>query len=267
MGRPPKVDIVAVVVAEVVVVISLVVVDMVVVDHQVRWGCLEGRLSCEIYQGMQHARPLIIMGVLVRLASKIIAEQLLHQLKSVLPLQISGGIPTRGSKDITLQQQFLIEIAIRDKQSLGGYTLDLVKAFNLIPRWPLKYLFQKIGIPEVVSKFWFQNLAVMTRLPQIGSSLGEPMPCTTGVPEGDAMSVLAMAILSTAFYFKIAKPSIQPYTFADNWSWQAESTRDHFRTVMTTLNFAESLRMRIDQSKSWAWGTDTNFKLCAKFQI
>jgi len=215
-------------------------------------------------QGMQHTRPITIMGVLVRLASKIIADQLLNQLKAVLPLQIAGGIPTRGSKDITLQQQFLIEIAIRDKQGLGGYTLDLVKAFNLIPRWPLQYLFRRIGIPAVVSKFWFQNLSVMTRLPQIGSSLGEPMTCTTGVPEGDAMSVLAMAVLSAAFYFRIAKPSIQPYTFADNWSWQAKSTRDHFKAVMTTLNFVESLRMKIDQGKSWAWGTDKNFKLCAQ---
>ena len=215
-------------------------------------------------QGMQHTRPITILGVLVRLASKVVADQLLKQLQQLLPIEISGGIPSRGSKDITLQQQFLIELAIRDKRSLGGYTLDLVKAFNLIPRWPLKYLFDKIGIPEIVTKFWFQNLSLLTRLPQIGSSLGTPLASTTGIPEGDSMSVLGMAVLSTAFYYKIAKPSIQPFTYADNWSWQAKSTRDHFKTVMDTLNFVESLRMKIDQGKSWAWGTDKNFKTCAQ---
>ena len=91
-----------------------------------------------------------------------------------------------------------------------------------------------------------------------------PLTSTTGIPEGDSLSVLGMAILSTAFYFRIARPTIQPFTYADNWSWQAKSTRDHFRAVMNTLNFVESLRMKIDQGKSWAWGTDKNFKTCAQ---
>ncbi len=62
---------------------------------------------------------------------------------------MSGGLPRRGVKDISLLQHFQIEAleAISKKQELGGFTLDLVKAFNKIPVAPLKSLFEKFGIP------------------------------------------------------------------------------------------------------------------------
>ena len=211
-------------------------------------------------KGMHQTRPITILGSIVRLVSKLISDQLLSQLQAFLPITISGGIPNRGSKDLTLQQQYTIEKAIKQQLGLCGYTLDLVKAFNLIPRWPLKFLFQKFGIPNDVTNFWFNNLALLTRLPQIGSALGQPLSSTCGIPEGDSMSVLGMAILSSTFYYRIVSPRISPYAFADNWSWISKDIREHFRTLITILNWVHSLKMKIDQSKSWTWATSTPFR-------
>ena len=215
-------------------------------------------------QGMHHTRPITILGSLVRLASKIIADQVLEKMQYQIPVQISGGIPARGAKDLTLQQQFVIETSINTQSGIGGYTLDLVKAFNLIPRWPLKKLFRILKVPNVATDFWFNNLGLLRRLPQIGSCLGKSMASTCGIPEGDAMSVLGMVILSITFWYKISCPQIDPFTYADNWSWIARNTRMHIRSLITILNWVESLKMKIDQTKSWAWGTDKNFKECAK---
>ena len=125
-------------------------------------------------RGMQDSRPITILSVLCRLASKIIADQLLSQLAVKLPPQISGGLPRRGVKDLSLLQHFQIEKALCDGRELGGFTLDLVKAFNKIPRAPLKLLFKKFGIPEIVSQYWFSSLANLTRYPQALGSLVDP---------------------------------------------------------------------------------------------
>ena len=215
-------------------------------------------------QGMHHTRPITILGSLVRLVSKVIADQVLEKMQNQIPMQISGGIPARGAKDLTLQQQYVIESSINTRTGIGGYTLDLVKAFNLIPRWPLKKLFVKLNVPRVATEFWFKNLGLLVRLPQIGSCLGKSMTSTCGIPEGDAMSVLGMVILSITFWYKISCPQIDPFTYADNWSWIAKNTRMHIRSLISILNWVESLKMKIDQTKSWAWGTDKNFKECAK---
>jgi len=80
-------------------------------------------------QGMKDSRPITILSILCRLTSKIIADQLLAQLSKILPPGVSGGLPRRGVKDISLLQHYQIERAISKKQELGGFTLDLVKAF------------------------------------------------------------------------------------------------------------------------------------------
>ena len=54
-------------------------------------------------------------ATLTRLASKILADQLLRQLADRLPLQISGGLPQRGTKDLMMQQQYVIEQAVGHK--------------------------------------------------------------------------------------------------------------------------------------------------------
>ena len=58
---------------------------------------------------MSQTRPITILGCIVRLVSKLISDQLLIQLQAFLPFPISGGVPNRGAKDLTLQQQYIIE--------------------------------------------------------------------------------------------------------------------------------------------------------------
>ena len=211
-------------------------------------------------RGIQDGRPITILSVLSRLSSKIIADQVLAQLSALLPPQISGGLVARGTHDLSVQQHFRIEQAVSDKSQLGGYTLDLVKAFNYIPRCPLRHLFRLFGVPDVPTNFWFVGLLNLKRFPQVQGCLGDPIDSTCGVPEGDAMSVLAMVLLSATYFYKICSPRVSPYSYADNWSWMTISEREQFHTMKRVLDFVTSLKMKIDHSKSWAWGTTKQFR-------
>lgn len=89
---------------------------------------------------ISNGRPAAILSVLYRLASKIIFEQVVIHWNKHHPPQISGGLPTRGARDMVLMQACEIEKSIELKVPLCGSALDLSKAFNLIPRFPASQL-------------------------------------------------------------------------------------------------------------------------------
>ena len=210
--------------------------------------------------GMKDTRPITILSMLARLATKIIADQALAQLATQIPCEISGGVPKRGVRDLSISQHFQIEQGIFHQQDLGGFTLDLVKAFNRIPRAPLRELFVRIGFDPLVIDFWFKSLSNLSRYPQCMGSLGAPMNSTTGIPEGDSCSVLGMVVLSAFYHYRIRTPKLQPYSFADNWSWLTTCDRDHFRAMIKVMNLVQSIKMQIDFGKSWAWGITKKFR-------
>ena len=112
-----------------------------------------------------------------------------------------------------------------------------------------------LGAPLDVLMFWFRNLTKLSRVLQCGQAVGHARISTTGVPEGDPLSVCAMVALSTVFHFKLISPSLHAFCYADNWSWISPSKRETWLALVKTLNLVHNLRMKIDFSKSWGWGT------------
>ena len=199
-------------------------------------------------------RPITILGYLSRLTSKLIADQLLSHWTQTWPSAISGGLPSRGVQDITFLQQFSIEKAKNRSAPWRGFTLDLIKAFNLLPRRVIYHLLIYHGVPPDSINFWFINLRKMTRRLQVRNCVGPPIHMTTGVPEGDSLSVCAMLVVSSAFYWTIQSPTVFPFAYADNWSYLTTNQRDNIVTFRRIQDFVHALRMQIDYAKSWAWG-------------
>ena len=199
-------------------------------------------------------RPITIMGYISRLTSKIIADQLLSQWAQTWPSAISGGLPFRGVQDITFLQQFQIESAKKQSLPWRGFTLDLIKAFNLLPRRVIFHLLVHHGAPPDSVQFWFMNLRRLTRRLQVRNNVGPPIHMTTGVPEGDSLSVCAMLVVSSAFYWTLHTPTVFPYAYADNWSYLTTNQRDNIQAFAKVQQLVSSLRMSIDYAKSWVWG-------------
>ena len=216
----------------------------------------------EVVQHMGHTRPITILGQIYRLITKVLADQILLNWSQSLPPSISGGVPGRGSRLMTYLQQARIEHAIFSSQQMGGFVLDLVKAFNCLPRRPLVYMMNNLGVPIEPLAFWMKSLHNLSRLPQIGANLGKKTWSTTGTPEGDALSVCGM--ISVAFHYHeylVTKLSlVKVGIYADNWGWLTVSQKQNFLALQMTLRYVHSIRMTIDFRKSWAWATSRDFR-------
>lgn len=206
-------------------------------------------------EGISDGRPITILGYLARLSSTLIADQVLKQWSHLWPPEISGGLPHRSARDLSLVQMLQIEEARTHRTAWCGWTMDLVKAFNLIPRRVVRYVFNLLGIPYYIADFWFKSLRRLTRVLQCGQAIGEAAHSTTGLPEGDSMSVVGMLALSFVFHHVIKTPQVHPFTYADNWSFMSTSERETFRAMVKILNLVSELRMKIDMGKSWGWAT------------
>ena len=206
------------------------------------------------------ARPITILSVLVRIVSRLIFSQTVKVWMQHLPQSISGGLPNRGVRDLALDQALEIESCLSSRQGLCGSSVDLIKAFNLIPRYPLSKVFERLGLPTHTIAFWSLNMSRLSRYPTILGSVGEPISSSTGIPEGDSWSVLGMLALSAVFYYTLSRPNLQPFTFADNWSWMTKSSKQNFQAWIRLLNLVSTLSMLIDFAKSWVWGTTKSLK-------
>ena len=216
----------------------------------------------EFVQHMGHTRPITILGQIYRLITKVIADQILLNWSKTLPPSISGGVPGRGSRIMTYLQQARIEHAIFSSQQMGSFVLDLVKAFNCLPRRPLIHMMNNLGVPMEPLVFWMKSLKNLSRLPQIGTNLGKKTWSTTGTPEGDALSVCGMVSVAYHYheYLVTRLPLVKVGIYADNWGWLTKSQQQQFLAFQMTLRFVHSIRMTIDFRKSWTWAVGKDFK-------
>eukprot|EP00435_Cladocopium_sp_Y103_P066458 s404_g28.t1 len=205
-------------------------------------------------------RPITVLGVLYRLTGRIIFQQIVRVWKSSFPLLISGGLPGRGVKDLAYLLKHRIEIAISNRSQLGGFSLDLKKAFNLFPRWPIVFLWRRLGVPQWVCDFWLNSLMRLQRYPHLHGYLGLPVDSSTGAPEGDCLSVMAMLALAVAYHWCIANDQVVPHGYADNWGWSTFNQAAHRIAYKGTLRLTSSLRLLIDFNKSWHWGINRDFR-------
>ena len=211
---------------------------------------------------MNQIRPITIISALFRLLGKVIFRTVADKWSTILPWNVSGGLPKRGVKELSFRQKLAIEHSLVQKKQLGGFSLDLVKAFNTFDRRILRYAMIRLGIPEHIVQFWFLSLSKLLRFPQVNGCLGPPIKSTTGVPEGDSLSVLAMISLSTLFFYKLQHVHVlvTPFCYADNWAWSAGSKHAHSRAFVAMLNLVAALRVSIDFCKSWFWALKKDFK-------
>lgn len=163
----------------------------------------------------------------------MIADQLLSFWGDRWDPKIVRGLPFRAVKDITMQQQVLIEQAHKTNTHYGGFTLDLVKAFNLIPRQTAKLLLTAWGAPENAVGVWIRYLNNTSRMLHVRNQYSSPVRSTTGAPEGDAMLVCAMLVIAATYFRRMSVISVTPFTYADNWTFMSTDQRCLFRALVS----------------------------------
>ena len=209
-------------------------------------------------QHIKDGRPITVLGSLVRLVTSHFARQIMHHWSYFMPCGLSGGLPGRGVNDIVWSQQFELEKAKLESSPMSGYTLDLSKAFNRLPRRVMRQLIVTFGIPQWCVDFWVKSLSNMTRTLCHNRQYFGLVSSTSGAPEGDAMAVVGMVAISYAWMLTMQTQQVKLYAYADNWSWMTPDARLHIQLCYDLVAFADACRLVVDFSKSWFWTTHSS---------
>jgi hypothetical protein len=165
-------------------------------------------------------RPITILSTLYRLWSRYRSLQVLKFLGQIVPPQI-GGIASKLSADVlTAMVGDTVDDAHCNNNHCCGLVIDLQKCFNLVPRWPIGKLMEKLGIPVCYTDAHMAMLNNLCRHIEISGQIGDITPSTCGVPEGCAASVVCMCALTilAAHVMQSVSPTVSVSMFADNWA-------------------------------------------------
>lgn len=214
----------------------------------------------QVPTSMHHARPITILSGLYRLFGKFIFRVTADVWKDYFPFEVSGGLPGRGVKELAVVQKRAIEKALMSGASIGGYSLDLIKAYNTFGRYAVGRIMQRLGMPQVLVQAWIHSLDRMVRFPTIQGCVSIGISSTTGVPEGCSISVLSMLATSCLYHSWLKAEHVRPFAYADNWSWMSSRQRAHYFAYQQVLRLTNVMRLSIDHAKSWHCGTKKDFR-------
>lgn len=203
------------------------------------------------------SRPITVLPAIYRLWSRLVASKMLQVLGATLRPQVTGMLPARGALSASYNFQFILEQARAMQRHLSGVTLDLRKCFNLISRQKLQALLIRCGFPEDIIKKWIGSLQEMQRFWQVGHECSTFFDTSTGCPEGDSLSVVAMICIAWWWVEGISRihDEMGSSAYADNWTWWAVDPVLHDPAFRHTTMLTREMGLEVDWNKTWRWET------------
>ena len=205
-----------------------------------------------------HFRPITILSTLYRAWSSVSSQHWLAQLGPVLDPWLCGN--RSGYRAASAWQHVMsqIEIGRSSGVPVSGLVLDLVKAFNLIPRLPALHACKLLGMAQPSLIAWAGALSQVRRHFLVQGSCSNGVLSSCGVPEGCGMSCVAMAALTQVFHCWVRRLDVrcQAITYVDDWQVLLFDDSAVQRTLDRIDQFISMLDMRRDHAKTYVWSTD-----------
>ena len=150
-----------------------------------------------------------------------------------------------------------IEDAYAGGYVLSGLVADLAKAFNRLPRTVVAETSAILGIPFKVLRAWSGALVTMGRAFQLRSFVGDLIFGSTGFPEGDALSCLAMVGVNALMdaWLTAQTQLACPLSYVDDWQVLTTAPDQLDRIITALFDFAQLLDLDIDSRKTYTWST------------
>ena len=202
-------------------------------------------------------RPITVFSIWYRTWSSISARHWLAQLSQVVdPLLCGNAVGCRAGMvwRHVLEQ---VEAAHRQELDVCGFSADIVKAFNALPRKPVFAAAKMLGIDQATLVAWAGALQGFRRHFVVRGSYSDGVDSQNGFPEGCAMSCVAMMILTQLFHrWMLACNSMfRPVSYVDNWAVLLHQV-DYMRQATDAVDhFASLLKIQLDTKKSFTWCT------------
>ena len=178
---------------------------------------------------------------------------LLLQMSQRVPKLIAGG--TKGMSAFLLNAHF--QETMSDQPQNCGLTVDIMKCYNCIPRYPLIIFMARLGWPPTLIRRYLAALTALRRSFLVLGHCSDWQISHTGIPEGCALAVASMLTINAALYYflKTRVPETILFTFADNWALKFFTIPDAFTSAQALETFCAALALQLSVPKSWTWAT------------
>ena len=197
-------------------------------------------------------RPISVAATLYRTWAKMRTQQLLVHARSLATATVQPCLSTRSiwGIQVELTAEFLAQ-----ERFPCGVVLDLIKAFNVVCRPFLEALMIRLGFPVIVVQAWFASMKGLTRQPLVAGSVFGSSSSTTGIPEGDPISILGMFSLCCLFreVVRTQEPLAVPFSYADNWEVVAGDVQALIGILEALDRMTTVCLLPVAPSKCWTW--------------
>eukprot|EP00438_Fugacium_kawagutii_P024384 Skav213360 [mRNA] locus=scaffold317:292453:295758:+ [translate_table: standard] len=201
-------------------------------------------------------RPITVISLFYRVYSGLRAGQLLCALSELSASMQCGFLRGRQAADVWYFVQTCIEVAIQQDTPVHGLVADLVKAYNTLPRFPVFFVLQHIGVPRRFLSVWTSYLSDFERYFVVHRVASPVQRATTGFPEGCPLSCVAMAAVDLLWHVfqSRAVPRSCPVSFVDNLEVVCDSVADleSSHTALTTFCTLLDLDLDLDSFVVWS---------------
>eukprot|EP00438_Fugacium_kawagutii_P028053 Skav235471 [mRNA] locus=scaffold1269:186149:190810:+ [translate_table: standard] len=206
---------------------------------------------------VSHYRPITVLPMLFRIWSTIRARTILRHIATLAKDSMKGNMPAQTSVSIWWKLQQEIENCHYDGTELTGTVADLVKAFNLLPRKPVFHMARRIGVPEGFVRTWEEFTGGLTRRFFIDHQPSGGVQSHTGFPEGDPLSVCAMALLNLVTHEWMDRrfPTLRFVSYVDNFQVLGPTASDVLEGLEKLTSFLGVMDIEIDTPKTFCWST------------
>lgn len=203
-------------------------------------------------------RPITVFSFLYRAWSSIVAKHWLKHASQLVDPFLFGN--TSGGRAAMVWRHVLetVEAAHRGDRPACGFTADIVKAFNDLPRLPALTTAKLFGVDQGTLLAWAGALSGFQRHFVIQGSFSPGVGSCNGFPEGCALSCLAMVGLTHLFHVwvRAADMTFKPISYVDNWAVLLESPEVMSKACAAVDKFADMLQITLDAKKSFTWSAD-----------
>ena len=222
---------------------------------QVVDGRVTSLAKTEAPQSASDFRPITVLSLIYRCYGTIHAKHAIRVLEDILPAHLYGSRPGCYAAQLWTHILWAIEFSFCQDIRLSGLIADIQKAFNHLPREVVIACCLSLGFPFPVIKAWSGAMATSKRRFAIRGCLSAPIGSSTGYPEGDALSCIAMVCIDILFHAWLTHffPLCQPMSFVDDWQVITCCPTELPGIRSCLLEFVHEVDLLLDDRKTFAW--------------
>ena len=148
-----------------------------------------------------------------------------------------------------------IELAVQGHAGIAGFSTDLVKAFNNLPRQPVFEVGAHVGLSACLITPWRGFVEGSTRHFLVRQTVGRGLQSSCGFPDKCPLSPLAMVLVDLLYHRFMSefRPAIQTLSFVDNLLGIGPSALQVTLALQSTESFCEALDLELDKAKTFVW--------------